>query len=103
MLMPYFESLSNKKMPNRKRAMRKSQLRGTNVPSGQQKNSASRIELKLPATSANLGPAFDAAALALELYLHVRAEVAEQFSIKAQGRDTHVCDGLDNNLIINTY
>jgi homoserine kinase len=73
------------------------------VSSGQQKISASCIELKLPATSANLGPAFDAAALALDLYLHVRAEVAEQFSIQAQGRDAHVCDHLDNNLIINTY
>ena len=68
-----------------------------------QKNPESRIQLKLPATSANLGPAFDAAALALDLYLHVQAEPAERFSIQAQGRDTHVCERLKNNLIIDTY
>jgi homoserine kinase len=57
----------------------------------------------LPATSANLGPAFDAAALAFGLYLNVRAHAALSFSIKASGRDAEICGGLENHLILITY
>ncbi len=59
-------------------------------------------ELALPATSANLGPAFDAAALALSLYLRVRAEPAREFSVSARGRDAHLCGGGAENLILKT-
>ncbi len=45
------------------------------------------FRLRLPATSANLGPGFDAAGLAMSLYLTVEAEVADEFSIVASGRD----------------
>ena len=38
---------------------------------------SSSLELVLPATSANLGPAFDAAALAFGLFLKIRAAAAE--------------------------
>ena len=61
------------------------------------------IELVLPATSANLGPAFDAAALAFSLNLRVRAEPGKEFSISAQGRDAHLCGGGADNLILKTY
>ncbi|MGA9042196.1 MAG: homoserine kinase [Terriglobales bacterium] len=61
------------------------------------------LELQLPATSANLGPAFDAAALALQLFLKVRAHPARKFSIAATGRNAEVCQKLENNLILNTY
>src|SRR5215470_15802270 len=61
------------------------------------------IELVLPATSANLGPAFDAAALAFELYLRVNANAASQFSLRATGRDADICGKLENHLIISTY
>src|SRR5438045_5623189 len=61
------------------------------------------VQLVLPATSANLGPAFDAAALALSLYLRVRAEIADSFSVSAQGRDAHQCGGGEENLILHTY
>ncbi len=61
------------------------------------------LELRLPASSANLGPAFDSAALALELYLRIRAEAAEKFSVEAQGRDAHTCSGLERNLVLDTY
>jgi homoserine kinase len=64
---------------------------------------AASIELVLPATSANLGPAFDAAALALRLFLRVRARAADEFSIVAGGRDTEICGLLDNHLILTTY
>src|ERR1700730_14890363 len=61
------------------------------------------FELALPATSANLGPAFDAAALALDLSLKLRARVAERFSIVAGGRNADICEKLENNLILSTY
>lgn len=61
------------------------------------------LDMVLPATSANLGPAFDAAALAFGLHLNLRADVAHDFSIVAQGRDAAVCGRVDNHLILNTY
>ena len=61
------------------------------------------IELKLPASSANLGPAFDSAAIALDLYLHVRAEVATSFSVNASGRDAEACGTLEHNLVLDSY
>lgn len=61
------------------------------------------LRLTLPATSANLGPAFDAAALAMDLYLTIDARLANDFSIKAAGRDSHICQALQENLILTTY
>lgn len=65
--------------------------------------SAKALELILPATSANLGPAFDAAALAFRLYLRVRATSASDFSLRATGRDQEICGQLENHLILTTY
>jgi homoserine kinase len=61
------------------------------------------MELVLPATSANLGPAFDAAALAFDLYLKVRARAADEFSVIARGRDPEICGRAENHLILTTY
>jgi homoserine kinase len=61
------------------------------------------FRLRLPATSANLGPAFDAAALAFGMFLEVRARSAVEFSITASGRDTEICSRIENNLILETY
>jgi homoserine kinase len=61
------------------------------------------LELLLPATSANLGPAFDAAALALELFLKVRARPAKEFSISATGLNADICGRLIDHLILATY
>ena len=63
----------------------------------------SQLELVLPATSANLGPAFDAAALAFGLFLKVRARTAAEFSITARGRDAEICGRMENHLILSTY
>src|SRR5271165_5102044 len=63
----------------------------------------SSLELVLPATSANLGPAFDAAALAFGLFLKVRATPADEFSIIARGRDPEICGRIENHLILTTY
>lgn len=62
-----------------------------------------RARLRLPATSANLGPGFDTLALALKLYLEIEAEPAEEFTIDASGRDAVVCAATDNNLLLDTY
>jgi len=63
----------------------------------------SAFRLRLPATSANLGAAFDTAAVALAFYLTVEAEAAEQFSIAATGRNADLCSRIENNLILETY
>jgi homoserine kinase len=62
-----------------------------------------RLHLVLPATSANLGPAFDAAALAFEIYLTIDASPAAEYSIQARGRDSDICGKVENHLILNTY
>ena len=61
------------------------------------------IDLILPATSANLGPAFDAAALAFSMFLRVRAKEANEFSVTAKGRDAAICGRLQDHLILSTY
>jgi homoserine kinase len=61
------------------------------------------LHLALPATSANLGPAFDAAALAMDLYITIDARPAPEFSIRATGRDSEICQALENHLILTTY
>ena len=63
----------------------------------------SPLDLVLPATSANLGPAFDAAALAFGLFLRIRATPADEFSITARGRDAEICSRVENHLILTTY
>jgi homoserine kinase len=61
------------------------------------------FQLILPATSANLGPAFDTAALALNLSLRIRAAKDKEFAIKATGRDQQICGQVENHLILTTY
>jgi len=61
------------------------------------------LRLKLPATSANLGPGFDAVGLAMSMHLTVEAHPAVVFQIAATGRDAELCGELENNLILDTY
>jgi homoserine kinase len=63
----------------------------------------SPLRLRLPATSANLGPGFDALGLAMALYLTIEAEAADGFAIDATGRDAELCGRLEDNLILGTY
>lgn len=62
-----------------------------------------QFQLTLPATSANLGPAFDTAALALNLWFSIKAVRAKEFAIAAKGRDREICGQLENHLILSTY
>lgn len=61
------------------------------------------LYLRLPATSANLGPGFDSLALALNRYLEISATEAEAFSIRATGRAPEVCGALERNLLLDGY
>lgn len=67
------------------------------------KKSKTPFRVSLPATSANLGPAFDAAALAMDFYINISARPAESFSHIAKGRDEDICGKLENHLVLETY
>jgi homoserine kinase len=61
------------------------------------------LRLRLPATSANLGPGFDAVAVALDFFLEIEAKAAPGFSVTATGRNADGCARLEDNLILETY
>ncbi|MDW5266902.1 MULTISPECIES: homoserine kinase [Acidobacteriaceae] len=61
------------------------------------------LHLRLPATSANLGPGFDALGLAMALYLTIDAVETEAFSIRATGRNADRCGDAAHSLIFTTY
>jgi homoserine kinase len=63
------------------------------------------LHLRLPATSANLGPGFDTLGLAMSFYLTVDAIASPDgaFAIEATGRDRELCGSLERNLILDTY
>ena len=61
------------------------------------------LRLRLPATSANLGPGFDALGLAMDLYLTIEASLSPEFRIDASGRNPELCASLEKNLILDTY
>ncbi|MGA3188296.1 MAG: homoserine kinase [Bryobacteraceae bacterium] len=53
--------------------------------------------VRVPASSANLGPGFDALGLALSIYLECRFRRAEQLTIRSSGRDAAlISTGIDN-------
>lgn len=64
---------------------------------------AGPVRLRLPATSANLGPGFDALGLAMDFALHVEARKAESTTIAATGRNTAQCGDVSDSLVIATY
>jgi len=76
---------------------------GGDAGSTMAKTSRSSFKLALPATSANLGPAFDAAALAMDFYIKISAKPANEYSIVAKGRDEGICGNVENHLILDTY
>src|ERR1700682_853780 len=82
---------------------RRNLIRCTPMAEKKRSPSPSPLRLALPATSANLGPAFDAAALAMDFHLKLEARHAANFSIKATGRDRDICQVLEDHLILNTY
>jgi homoserine kinase len=73
------------------------------MPTRTKSSKRTRLRLSLPATSANLGPAFDAAALAMDFRINIDARPAQDFCITAAGRDEAICGKLEDHLILNTY
>ena len=60
------------------------------------------MKIRIPASSANLGPGFDALGLALAIYLTCRFERADGLSIRASGRDAAKISTDADNLIWQT-
>ena len=58
--------------------------------------------LRVPASSANLGPGFDALGLALSIYLECRFRPAEALAIRVAGRDAAEIPATEDNLIWQT-
>jgi homoserine kinase len=58
--------------------------------------------LRVPASSANLGPGFDALGLALDIYLECRFRPAPELSIGVSGRDAALISDGEDNLIWQT-
>ena len=59
-------------------------------------------DLRVPASSANLGPGFDALGLALGIYLDCRFAQNDELRISATGRDAHCISTGEDNLIWQT-
>lgn len=59
-------------------------------------------EVRVPATSANLGPGFDALGMALSIYLECRFRPSEQLEIRPSGRDAEMISSGPDNLIWQT-
>ena len=60
------------------------------------------MQVRVPASSANLGPGFDSLGLALGIYLTCRFEPFEQLSIRVRGRDAAKISTGEDNLIWKT-
>ncbi len=58
--------------------------------------------LRVPASSANLGPGFDSLGLALGIYLECRFRAAKRLSIRVSGRDAELIPTTGENLIWQT-
>ncbi|MDP9055400.1 MAG: homoserine kinase [Acidobacteriota bacterium] len=58
--------------------------------------------LRVPASSANLGPGFDSLAIALQVYLECKFSPGSRLSIRVTGRDAHLIPVTEENLIWKT-
>jgi homoserine kinase len=61
------------------------------------------FRLRLPASSANLGPGFDAVAVAFDFYLEIEAVPAAEFTIAATGRNQEHIARIEGNLLLEIY
>jgi homoserine kinase len=62
----------------------------------------SATTLRVPASSANLGPGFDSLGIALRLYLTCRFSPAARLAIRCEGRDASLISSAEDNLIWRT-
>jgi homoserine kinase len=63
---------------------------------------STNIRFRVPGSSANIGPGFDALAIALNVYLECRFSPANKLNIRASGRDAHLISTKEDNLIWQT-
>jgi homoserine kinase len=72
------------------------------IPKDDRPKMTDQIRVRVPASSANLGPGFDALGLALQIYLDCRFRKADALTISATGRDLSSIPLDDGNLIWQT-
>ena len=60
------------------------------------------MQVRVPASSANLGPGFDSLGLALGIYLTCRFQRAARLTIRVSGRDAAQISTGEDNLIWRT-
>lgn len=58
--------------------------------------------VKIPGSSANLGPGFDSLGVALSIYLTCRISHAPKLTVTVTGRDAHLIPATESNLIVTT-
>lgn len=58
--------------------------------------------LRVPGSSANLGPGFDALGIALKVFLECKFSLSNRLSIQVTGRDAHLIPATEENLIWQT-
>jgi homoserine kinase len=58
--------------------------------------------VRVPGSSANLGPGFDALAIALQVWLECRFTIGNSLHIEVSGRDAHLIPATEDNLIWKT-
>lgn len=61
------------------------------------------IRIKVPATSANIGPGFDCLGVALRLYNEVDLEVSDSLRIDIEGEGADIIPKNGNNLVFKAY
>ncbi|CCW61542.1 unnamed protein product [Phytomonas sp. EM1] len=59
-----------------------------------------KVHVRVPATTANLGPAYDTLGMAISIFMDLFVEVADAFSFTMEGEgEEHISRGLDNMLV----
>lgn len=65
-------------------------------------NEGDMLQIKVPASSANLGPGFDSVGLALNLYLELEVTYADQWKVIPLSEDLKEFPGDETNFIVQT-
>lgn len=60
----------------------------------------SKVTLRVPATSANFGPAYDSLGMALNIFLELTVEVSDKFSFTADGEGAEFITPDDTNMVV---
>ncbi|KPI87029.1 putative homoserine kinase [Leptomonas seymouri] len=59
-----------------------------------------KVSLRVPATTANLGPAYDTLGMAMSIFIELTVEVADKFSMEVTGEGSeHISRGEDNMIV----